>query len=77
MEQPETDSISLELKYCERCGGLGLRPKGSDLLFCAGCARAIAGVAPNSRSATEISHGRTFSAGPQPSSPFWTEGGNA
>ncbi len=27
MEQLEADSIKLELKYCERCGGLGLRPE--------------------------------------------------
>jgi hypothetical protein len=28
-------AIQLELKYRERCSGLWLRPKGSDLVFCA------------------------------------------
>ncbi len=32
----------MELKYCERCGGLWLRPKGSGLSYCAGCAAAMA-----------------------------------
>ncbi len=27
----------IELKYCERCGGLWLRPQGADAVYCAGC----------------------------------------
>jgi len=27
----------LELKYCERCGGLWLRRKGSDRIYCLSC----------------------------------------
>jgi Zn-finger nucleic acid-binding protein len=34
MEGPE---IQVELKYCERCGGLWLRPQGTDGVYCAGC----------------------------------------
>jgi hypothetical protein len=34
--------MQLELKYCERCGGLWLRPGGGGQIYCAGCARAIA-----------------------------------
>ena len=34
MEGPE---IQVELKYCERCGGLWLRPQGADGVYCAGC----------------------------------------
>ncbi len=34
MEPLEAGSIQLELKYCERCGALWLRPQGSDLVFC-------------------------------------------
>jgi hypothetical protein len=30
--------IQLELKYCERCGGLFLRQLGIGELYCAGCA---------------------------------------
>lgn len=68
--------IHLELKYCERCGGLWLRLKGSEAVFCSDCAKVIAGLLP-----------RTF-RDPQPPSEefagfahtqdtFWTEGGNA
>jgi hypothetical protein len=31
--------VSFELKYCERCGGLWLRPAGGGQIYCAGCAR--------------------------------------
>jgi Zn-finger nucleic acid-binding protein len=31
--------LSLELKYCERCGGLWLRPAGSGQVYCASCGR--------------------------------------
>lgn len=29
--------IRLELKYCERCGGLWLRQRGVGGVYCAGC----------------------------------------
>jgi hypothetical protein len=29
--------ILIELKYCERCGGLWLRPQGADAVYCADC----------------------------------------
>jgi hypothetical protein len=32
----------VELKYCERCGGLWLRPKGSRRVYCASCWPAMA-----------------------------------
>jgi len=73
MEPFESGAIQLELKYCERCGGLWLRPKGSELVFCVSCALVMAGLAPHSR----------FSSRPAISRPqaeevaFWTEGGNA
>jgi len=31
------DDISVELKYCERCGGLWLRPLKNDESYCEGC----------------------------------------
>lgn len=31
----------LELKYCERCGGLWLRPQGGQAVYCARCIHAI------------------------------------
>lgn len=33
---------SLELKYCERCGGLWLRPVGGGQIYCTICSRAMA-----------------------------------
>ena len=32
---------SFELKYCERCGGLWLRPRGGEAVYCGRCAVAI------------------------------------
>jgi hypothetical protein len=32
---------SFELKYCERCGGLWLRPQGGEAVYCGRCAEAI------------------------------------
>lgn len=42
MELEEVEIISLELKYCERCGGLWLRPAGSDDVYCAPCESSMA-----------------------------------
>jgi Zn-finger nucleic acid-binding protein len=38
MEIDDFNIILLELKYCERCGGLWLRRQGSDEILCASCA---------------------------------------
>jgi Zn-finger nucleic acid-binding protein len=48
-----TKEISLELKYCERCGGLWLRPAGGDQIYCRVCAGAMAELPPSS---LEIRH---------------------
>jgi len=37
----ESEVIQLELKYCERCGGLWLRRQGSVEVFCASCTTAM------------------------------------
>ncbi len=42
--------IQLELKYCERCGGLWFRPQGSCEVYCAPCAIPMAQVAMPNRS---------------------------
>jgi DNA-directed RNA polymerase subunit RPC12/RpoP len=31
------EEVAMELKYCERCGGLWLRPQGGDGVYCPGC----------------------------------------
>lgn len=33
------EELRFELKYCERCGGLWLRPAGGGQTYCAGCAQ--------------------------------------
>lgn len=71
MDECGAGSIQLELKYCERCGALWLRPKSSDLVFCRFCAKALAGLMSLPRSTYPGEEG-----GP-PIQDFWTEGGNA
>ncbi|MGB8583091.1 MAG: hypothetical protein WCD47_19900 [Candidatus Sulfotelmatobacter sp.] len=44
-----TNEVSLELKYCERCGGLWLRPVGGEQIYCVACGRAMAELPPASR----------------------------
>lgn len=37
--------IQLELKYCERCGGLWLRPVATSPIYCSPCALAMSEMA--------------------------------
>jgi len=41
MEIDELNVVLLELKYCERCGGLWLRPRDCDDVLCASCAAEV------------------------------------
>lgn len=43
---PSSQYPKLELKYCERCGGLWLRPQGGEAVYCAFCAHAINELPP-------------------------------
>lgn len=75
MDDVENGAMHLELKYCERCGGLWLRPTGSDLIFCAGCSKIMAGLAPlwpprRKPAVNDDQQSRDAQA-------FWGEGGNA
>lgn len=36
--------VAVELKYCERCGGLWLRPQGGEGVYCPGCCVRLAGL---------------------------------
>ncbi len=40
----EDPKIEVELKYCERCGGLGLRPLGDSGVYCRSCRAHIASL---------------------------------
>ena len=44
-----SEQVCLELKYCERCGALRLRPVGGEEVYCADCAREMAELPPASR----------------------------
>ena len=41
--------VGLELKYCEQCGGLWLRERGSAECYCASCARFLQEMPPRTR----------------------------
>src|SRR5271169_2384066 len=40
----EDHQIQVELKYCERCGGLWLRPQGAGGVYCATCRARLAAM---------------------------------
>ena len=44
----EENKVCLELKYCERCGGLWLRPAGGSQIYCVSCAKQIEEMPPAS-----------------------------
>jgi hypothetical protein len=41
-ESNAANELQFELKYCERCGGLWLRPAGGGQVYCLACGRAMA-----------------------------------
>jgi len=45
------NEMQFELKYCERCGGLWLRPVGGGQIYCVGCGRQMADLPAASRKA--------------------------
>lgn len=51
-QQDQRGRGSLELKYCERCGGLWLRPVGGEQIYCTICSRAMAELPPSSTETT-------------------------
>lgn len=77
METIGSNAIQMELKYCERCGGLWLRLKGSDLIYCPECTVILAGIARDPRF---LQHRVSRGVGPngeQLEDTFWGEGGQA
>lgn len=49
--------MRLELKYCERCGGLWLRPSGGAQAYCVPCAREMAKLPKSPREDEELELG--------------------
>jgi Transcription factor zinc-finger len=50
MEPEDVEVLELELKYCERCGGLWLRVRGLEDVYCSSCSAAMSEVAVGRRS---------------------------
>jgi Zn-finger nucleic acid-binding protein len=61
------NEMRFELKYCERCGGLWLRPVGGEQVYCVICARQMAELPPASHEVGRNAIGRraTMQKGPQ------------
>jgi hypothetical protein len=76
MEEFGFGAVQLELKYCERCGGLWLRPTGSAVVFCSPCAKAMDGLFRSPRRVYP-SGGDSGSTTAEQFGAFWVEGGNA
>ena len=78
MEMHDSNTIQMELKYCERCGALWLRLIGSELVFCPPCSVILAGLAQDPRF---LQHRNAASPAPdyelKTNGTFWSEGGNA
>jgi hypothetical protein len=47
-KKSNANELQFELKYCERCGGLWLRPVGGGQIYCAACGRQMAQLPPAS-----------------------------
>ena len=75
METQARAFVPLELKYCERCGTLWLRPRGSDAVVCATCAKALAGLPGWCHERQPENSGMHDQILVE--SAFWVEGGNA
>jgi hypothetical protein len=49
----DVSDIQVELKYCERCGGLWLRPQGGEGVYCSTCRTCLAESADRMNSAND------------------------
>lgn len=75
MDLDEVEIVELELKYCERCGGLWLRLCGSQQVYCLPCARSLGEIrVPKPR---RTSNGLKAESGFEHVALLCGEGGNA
>jgi Zn-finger nucleic acid-binding protein len=44
IDDVESPRVLVELKYCERCGGLWLRPQSTDGVYCTTCRARLAAM---------------------------------
>lgn len=50
----ENDAVRMELKYCEHCGGLWLRPSGTEAVYCESCQPKVAELPPAKKSPRRV-----------------------
>jgi hypothetical protein len=79
MELENVEILELELKYCERCGGLWLRVQGRQDVYCFSCAGAMSEVAIGfrSRRAARLPIHRNIDGPCGTTTPFDMKGGHA
>lgn len=80
MERLKIEIIEVELKYCERCGGLWIRPCGSERVFCGNCGPKMAEIElPASKISVQlpVNDNKTFEATLEELAALCSEGGNA
>jgi len=74
------DVIELELKYCERCGGLWLRARGTEQVYCPACSGAMDGPRAARKAKRRLRaplNSRLELMKSEGTSSVFTEGGNA
>lgn len=59
MKKKTPSEESFDLKYCERCGALWLRPASEARIYCVGCSHEMAQLPPSS---SGVERGRTSRA---------------
>ena len=74
--ETEWELIQLELKYCERCGGLWMRARGSHQVYCALCALQLKDY-PVAREARKVRLPLRKLDTKRPPAAVYSEGGNA
>ena len=80
MEVDFVEIVEMELKYCERCGGLWLRPVGEEEVYCAACVPKMAEFPPSKRGALArlpVGPGDEFAGQCEELFAICCEGGNA
>jgi hypothetical protein len=51
----DNKDVRMELKYCERCGALGLRECGAGVVYCDHCLLEVAELPPSKKNPGRIS----------------------
>ena len=80
MESEGLEIIRLELKYCERCGGLWMRTWGTDDVYCPSCAPEMSDLPAVRRRRTIhllVNDREDIKSQCEELAPFYGEGGNA